>query len=253
MRIATYTVTIVILLSSAAFAQTSSLPNPPDRLTQLQLEKTELETKELQLKNRLGPLNQPIASTALTLLIGGFLFSVLSDRRARRNARLEKAIEFVDEVAADLNAIFTPLFRYIRTGNYEDPNRKEPEIDKAVILTGLEDKIPKLFEKRLSVNIRTKAFLPRKSQHFGSRYVRLCQELGRVDDILRGLKASETPADYVDRVKGIKQTLSKEWEATDTPTGRKLKQPYKEMDDWIEMIWTRSTQLMATTLKELLR
>jgi hypothetical protein len=213
--------------------------------------KLEWEIRELKAKTPFALLNQPIVGTLLTLCIGGFLFSILSDRRERRNKRLEEALQLVDGVSQDLNSVFTHMFRYIREGNEEDSSKPRPT-DKAEILSELNKKVPLLFEKRQSVSLKTMAFLPSDRQRFGHYYVLLIQELGWILDFLRMSEAPDASEVYVKRIKHCKDELANGWPLEHTPTGRKLKQPFKELDDWIEMIWERFTFLIKSTVKKLL-
>ena len=62
-------------------------------------------------------LNQPIVVSILTLLLGSYLLSWLSERRSRLDKRREKAIEFITEVGDDMNSLYAALFGYIRAEN----------------------------------------------------------------------------------------------------------------------------------------
>ena len=52
-------------------------------------------------------LSQPIIVTLLSLLIGSYLFTLLAERRAKREKIREKAIQLIEEVSSDLNAVFS--------------------------------------------------------------------------------------------------------------------------------------------------
>jgi uncharacterized membrane protein YciS (DUF1049 family) len=130
----------LIVTSPPARAEQSVSPIAMLTDQQLQREKLELEIQELRNKNKsnaplthptvaflFGIMNQPVVITLfsllISLLIGSLAFTKLSERRARRDKRLEKAIEFVDDVATDTNAAFAPLMQYIRY-----PHRRNPAL-----------------------------------------------------------------------------------------------------------------------------
>ena len=97
------------------------------------------------------------------------------------------------------------------------------------------------------------AFLPSDCQRFGPHYyVLLIQELGRILDFLRMSEAPDASEVYVKRIKQCKDGLATRWPLEHTTSGRKLKQPFKELDDWIEMTWERFAFLIKSTVKNLL-
>jgi hypothetical protein len=199
------------------------VPNPlnaSETNAALQREKLQLEIEDLRSKTSFGVFNQPLVLTVLTLLISGLAFAYLSDRRAKQSKRLEQAVGFVNEVGADLNAVVTPLFRYIRMGNHEDKQptsdqeREKIRSEQEKLFSRVSKSIPRLFEKRVSVSVKTKAFLPLKCRRFSQKYVRLCQELDRILDKLQDIGKSTEARTYDDEIKGIKELkkkLNDEW------------------------------------------
>lgn len=249
-----FSVSLLLMDGHACAQEGATQQSTSDTITALQREKLQLEIEDLKAKtSAIGLLNQPIVLTVLTLAIGGLLFGILSDKRTRKAKQLDKAIESVDEVAADLNSVFTPLFRYIRIGNDED---RQPSADlspdRSAILADLRENIPKLFAKRLSVSTRTNAFLPRRCRHFSVGYVRLCQELGKILDVLQEVTTDKESQADVKRIQDFKNDFARAWPFRHEPTHRQLKQPFKECDDWAEMVWSRSTDLLAFTVKKIL-
>ena len=90
-------------------------------------------------------LNQPF----ILGVLGSYVFARLSERRAQREKTREKAVEFVTEVADDVNALFARIFAHIRGGSPHSP-----ELAKL-----LGQRLQILFEKRLSVQVKSRAYL----------------------------------------------------------------------------------------------
>lgn len=238
----------------------NSINTSAEQLNRLQREKLELEIQDLKRKaarptlpDYLSILNEPIVSTILGLLVGGLLFGILSDRRARKAKRLERAIEFIDEIGVDLNSVLTPMFRYIRTDRGEGSDDSEQlRKQQASLLASLQRKVPQLYEKRLSIEVQVEAFLPRRSQSFPIRYHDLVRQLEFILRVLEEIAARKEIAGYVERIQNHKRLFAEKWPFADSATGRNLQQPFRELDEWVEMVWVRSRYLFFSTLRELL-
>lgn len=228
--------------------------NTNEALTAAQLEKLNLEIAELKRKESVPFfLNQPVFLTLITLLAGGYIFNRVNERKTRRDKRLEKAIEFIDDVGKDLNAALTVIFRYIRLGNYEgqttesyedkerlNKNRKE-------LLSDLEQKVPTLFAKRLSVEIKSKTFLDDKQ--FSIDYDDLIREIGKIFEMVEHYKDPNEIDEYLIKVNENKARLESQWPITEKFPDRNLRQPFKQLNDWTEMVWSRTVSLLSSTLK----
>lgn len=115
----------------------------------------------------LSILDRPFFLTFLTLIIGGYLFSLLTERRAKRDQKREKALHFLDEMEKDLNQTLSLTFGRIRTRNYEISSNSRINRQRAA-----------LFEKRFGVRIKSKAFLD--SETFWQKYEILTFELDKI-------------------------------------------------------------------------
>jgi hypothetical protein len=242
---------------TSAYAQVANR-NTNEELTAAQLEKLNLEIAELKRKESIPfLLNQPVFLTLITLLAGGYIFSRVNERKARRDKRLEKAIEFIDEIGKDLNATLTVIFRYIRLGNYEGEiiesyeekerlakNRKE-------FLSDLEQKVPTLFAKRLSVEIKSKTFL--KDKQFSIDYNDLVREIERIFQMVRRYKDSNDIDAYLTKINENRARFKSQWPLKEKIPDRKLKPPFKQLNDWTEMIWSRTVSLLSSVLKTSLK
>ena len=63
-------------------------------------------------------LSRPIIVTFFSLLIGSYFFTLLSERRAKREKIREKSIQLIEEVGNDLNAVFSRIIGHIRLGDF---------------------------------------------------------------------------------------------------------------------------------------
>lgn len=226
--------------------------SPASEKPQLEMEKLRLEISELHHKQAVRWVNEPITTTVLTLLIGGVFVTWLTASRSKKNKRYEQSVRTVESVARDLNSVFTPMFRFIRRGNRENVVATDEQIrDRALILAGLKRKVPRLFEKRLGVYVNSTAFLPHLGKEFADEYGKLCQELGAIQAQLEDLP-SNNPAQNLAQIQSVRASFNNRSELA-SPQRRPLRQPFKELDDWIENIWSRSNDLLASTLKNLLR
>jgi len=239
---------------TAVHAQAAS-KNTNEAISSAQQEKLDLEIAELKRREHIPFfLNQPIFLTIITLLLGGYFFNRINERKARRDKQLEKTVEFIDEVGKDLNAALTVMFRYIRLGNYEDNISYEEEQlgeRRKELLSELEQKVPTLFAKRMSVQVKSEALL--KDMQFSKAYVDLIREVGKIFEIVREFKDSDEPEAYLVKIDENKTRLANEWPLTDKFSDRKLRQPFKELNCWTEMVWSRTVSLLSSTLKRFLR
>ena len=93
-------------------------------------------------------LSQPIIVTLLSLLIGSYLFTLLAERREKIR---DKAIQLIEEVGSDLNAVFSRTIGRIKLGDF-NVERDSPLTEKKGLL----------FTKRFSVRIRSESYLKNK-------------------------------------------------------------------------------------------
>jgi len=64
-------------------------------------------------------LSKPIIITLLTLTIGSYLFTRLTERRAKRDKIRERVLQLFEDVGNDLNSVLSLVFRHIRNRNLE--------------------------------------------------------------------------------------------------------------------------------------
>jgi hypothetical protein len=238
----------------------------------LQLEVGQLENQEaLSLAgNRtwgrvVGVLSSSLVSTLITLGVGGLLFSILADRRARRNHNLDKAIETVDRVAGDLNGALTLLNSYIRRGNFLD----SPEVPgggslpayRKRVAVQLEGKVADLFSKRFAVSVQAQAFIEGAGRgwvrpppmDFVARYRLLARNMELLVRLTGLVYASPQGHGKGDVIRERRAALIKEWPLESEIQPRALKPPFDELNQWAEEVSARAADLLTSTLRHLLR
>jgi hypothetical protein len=239
--------TSVIMPATAQQAATQSSVS----IEQLQREKLEHEVLELRKKEKCYLCNQPLAisfvTTLTTLGVGGFLLAHVTERRAKESKRQENALEFLTEVASDINSVFTPLMQYIRDDALTDEGRQN-------LLNKVKKKLPTLVQKRFSVKIKTDALLPDRMSDFAKQYVDLYQELIRIvrviDEIEKGVYSTDI---NIERIEHEQQRLTKEWPLNLGLHPWNLEQPDQQLSEWVEMVWVRAMDVLAAPLTSVLK
>ena len=100
----------------------------------------------------------------LLIIVGTGLFGFLNHLRTRREARRQKAIEFLDEISVVINKPLSGLFGRIRA--------QEAELDKELDIA-----IGRVFTSRLGVRVKSEAYLGTTS--FWRFYMSLGREFRR--------------------------------------------------------------------------
>jgi hypothetical protein len=234
---------------------TSSEPATAQNIKKLELEmrKLELETKELQRKMEtaltFGLFNEPIVTslvtTILTLIVGGLLIGALSDIRARKNKRLDEYHLMINNVASDLAGVFTPLYQYIRHPSHRLDAAKHEIADEQwlnkIILRVQRERIPRLFQRRLSLYVTAEALLPSQGEEIARDYFEICRDLQAISRQLRNHVVSGTYDG--DKIPQRVKTNARNNIDSD------LKPPFKEFDQLVEGIWIRANELLTITIK----
>jgi len=185
-------------------------------------------------------LNKPIFITLVTLLVGGYLFSWLTERRAKKDKIREKAIQFLEEVGNDLNSILSLTYGRIRTGNFEIA-KDSP----------IEEKRSGLFTKRFNVRIRSKAYLG--SDEFWQEYERLTFEIDRIIRLIGSLSKGYDLTKVKMKIKAKKKRFEEDWPFEGKPFTSKYEPPSNELEEWNHMIWIRAVGLVSSTLQAILK
>ena len=138
-------------------------------------------------------LNKPIVLTFLSLVVGGFLLSLITDRRARRDKIRDKAIELLTEIGNDINSVTGWIYAYLRSKNVRIARNSD-----------LSQAMGNLFVKRMSVRIRSQAHL--NSEAFYQKYDTLVWELRRIVDHTIALSNEYDLEEVVKNIQNRKNT-----------------------------------------------
>jgi hypothetical protein len=183
----------------------------------------------------LNLLNQPFIIPLPTLLIGGYLFKRFAEHRARREKIREQAIQFLGEVGRDLNSVISLTFGHIRNGKLGSDVAPELYTRRA-----------RLFERRFTVRIKSKAFL--KSDEFWRQYEELTMQIN--DIVLLMFKA---PVDMAKKASERTDELGKRWRLGDVNLNEKLGEPFDELIEWNAIIFRRAVQILSGRLEAALK
>jgi hypothetical protein len=184
-------------------------------------------------------LNQPILLTIITLTVGGYLFSRLGDRRAKRDRVREKAIELLEEVGNDLNQALSHLYGVIRLGHLP---KTSP----------LFEAIGNLYVNRFGVKLRNDAYL--KSKSFSSRYDQLTWEIDQIAKFLSKHSDNHDTAQMITEIQLHKRQFEKRWPLQDkNPNIEEGNEVSDELMSWTTMIWDRAIFLLSSELQDTLK
>jgi len=185
-------------------------------------------------------LNQPIFLTLLSLAIGGYLFSLLSDHRARKDLVRDKAVELLTEIGEDINSITSRLYWHI--------NREKPDVRQH---TDLNKNMKELLANRMGIRVRSEAYL--KSPDFYKKYEFIVWQLYHVRDTLGDLSGKHELEQIMANIQQQKKSLSEFIPLEDEPLKQRGQPPYNEISLWTQMIVNRSAALLSSNLKSALK
>ena len=185
-------------------------------------------------------LNQPFILTLLSLTLGGYLFRLLSDHRARKETIRDKAIEFLTEVGENINSVISKLFWHI--------NNEKPHVWKN---EGLKKEIGELISNRMGVQVKSEAYL--KNSDFYEKYVYLVWELYFVRGTIGELINEYDLDQIMVRIRQRKEKLNETIPLEDEVLIQRGNQPYNEIASWTQMILNRAATLLSSHLKATLK
>lgn len=191
-------------------------------------------------------LNQPFILSIMTLLLGGYLFSKISDRRAKKEKIREQAIKFVDEVANDINSSLSFIAKQIRIKNFK--------IDRELLI---EHTLDPLFSKKFTVRIRSKVFLI--DDEFSKKYDDLTWEIDKLVNYIVDLppdfwKDLEKKVQIKEKIIENMKELDRKWPFHEKPGGKYgLDSPLHELMEWLGMIWRRANGLFVENLSKVIK
>jgi hypothetical protein len=185
-------------------------------------------------------LSKPIIITLLTLTIGSYLFTRLTERRAKKDKIREKSLQLIEDVGSSLNSVLSLIHGHIRNSNFE--------IQKT---SPINEKRADLFTKRFSVRIRSKAFL--QSDEFWQKYEQLTFEIDRIVRLMMALSENYDLEEVIKRIKDNQERFSQSWPFEERSRHSQYPPPSNELVIWADMIWDRSIWLLSQNINVILR
>ena len=184
-------------------------------------------------------LEKPIINTLITLVIGGFLFKWISDRRTKQDKIREKALEFLDEIALELNSVISMTFGQIRRETFlsEDDS--------------LRNKKDALFSKRFAVRIKGEALL--NDPELTQKYDTLVWELNDLIDMLYQSQTDEIEeASLRPNIQIRIQQLTSNWPLKhELVPQEELSELFHDFIQWNNMIYERAIDMLTSNMKRL--
>jgi hypothetical protein len=182
-------------------------------------------------------LNQPIVLTLITLTVGSYLFSLIAERRSRKDKLKDKAIEFLTQAGDNLNAFYPQIYRQLRADRAE-VNQE--------ITNGLGD----LFATNISVQVGSQAYL--NSDEFHRRYMQLLNEFAAVVTYMTELEQGATPDGIIAQIRERRNRLGDSWPLPSRPTDPSTGRTADEFIEWMDAIVNRAAALLSSHLKSVL-
>lgn len=187
-------------------------------------------------------LNQPIVVTLITLFVGSYLLNVIADRRSRKDKLRDKAIEFLTETGNDMNSAISIMYGHLEG--------HDSESDLKLVEARTIRSITRLFAKRMSVQIRSQAYLD--SDEFHQHYDQLLGELEGVAVILTGEQEQDSSKEIVSQIQERRNRLGKAWPIENETQQAPATEPAGELMLWIDLIRHRTTQLLSENLRSVI-
>lgn len=185
-------------------------------------------------------LSKPIILTLLTLAIGSYLFTRLTERRSKREKIREKSLQLLEEVGTDVNFVLSLVYGHIRTSNFQI--QKDSPVN---------EKRAGLFTKRFSVRIRSKVFL--ESEELWQKYDQLTFEVDKIVRFMSTLGTDYKLDDVIKAIKEHRERFAKAWPCEERSSHSKYPPPANELVIWADMVWDRANSLITTNLNTLFR
>ncbi|MDX6383468.1 MAG: hypothetical protein QOK48_1041 [Blastocatellia bacterium] len=185
-------------------------------------------------------LSKPIVLTLVTLTLGSYLFTKLTERRSKREKIREKALQLLEDVGSDLNGVISLMYRHIRTGNFKISD------DSPIF-----EKRGALFAKRFSVRIRSKVFL--ESEDFWYRYGQLTFEIDKIVKFMASIPEQADREKIINTINDKQKKFAEAWPCEERLTHSNYAPPAKQLVIWVDMVWDRSNWLISTNLNTLFR
>jgi len=183
-------------------------------------------------------LNQPIIITLVTLVIGGYVISLITERRARKNKLRDEAVAFLTEAGNVFNQFLPHLYGLLRTETIEWNQTLDRELKT-------------LFSKRMWVQVGSQAYL--KSETFHVQYLGLLDEIIGVVQCFGEIESVGDSEQLRQRIQENRHRLTSAWELTDEVRPPSPQGASGELILWLDAIMHRMTALLVASLNAVLR
>jgi hypothetical protein len=183
-------------------------------------------------------LNQPIVITLVTLAIGSYTLSLITERRARQNKLRDQAIEFITEAGNSINQLFPHFYSRLRTGRLE--------WDQV-----LDEEIKEVFSKRMWIQIGSQAYL--KSETFHTQYFLLLDEVIGVARYFGDLVSEGDSEQLARNIRENRTQLVSTWPSKDEVLTSANPGAINELIIWLDAIMHRVTSMLVENLNSVLR
>ena len=182
-------------------------------------------------------LNSKIFNTAITLAIGGLLFSWISNKRARKDKLREKRIEFLEEVGNNFNSAVAQNFYRIRN--------QMPYSDKDQFTNVWAE----LFKKRFLIRLKSESYLKNKS--FAYKYDFLIWEIRDITHFVGHTTYKPLTEEKIQEIQDRIERLQEEWPIKEMPhpKEKKVGPGYQKLLEWNSMVYKRALKLLIKNLK----
>jgi hypothetical protein len=188
---------------------------------------------EIQSINLLNFLDNKSIAGILQVLIGAGLLGSWSRKRDDQKARQDEIIRFVNDTADLLNGSLSKLFGCIRRSNFSD-------------LSGLNESTGALFEKRMSIRVRSRVLLD--SEEFSRELDILIWQISHCRDAIHNYGLSKNNEAIQQLIHEKINNLSA-LDHIKISTNTKLESPWNDLLLWAECIWQHSDYLLSRVLE----
>lgn len=185
-------------------------------------------------------LNKPIVLTLVTLTVGSYLFTRLTERRSKREKIREKALQLLEEVGNDLNAVMSLMYAHIRTNSFHIADDSLVNKNRAA-----------LFAKRFSVKIKSKAFL--QSDEFWKGYEDLTFEIDKTVKFMKALSSDYDLNDALSTLAENQKQFADAWPREEQEKHSDRESLASELVIWTNMVWDRANSLISEHLNKVFR
>jgi len=181
-------------------------------------------------------LNQPFVLTLLSLFVGGYLLSVIAERRSKKEKIRDKSIEFISDAGSYLYNFIPHIYEQLRQGQTK-------------LTSSSNDALRALYSTRMLVQVGSQAYL--QSEQFYKRYFRLLDELREVFTTMTAIEKGNSSKEIVKKIRERKRLLMEYWPVPEE-TSSQSENIIENLISWMDMINGRTAKLLSTTLKDVI-